>query len=71
MNKMGIVIKTLVRRYPEQIILIGGAPVTNEFCKEIGATTFLSDPQRTVEYLNSIKNESLPHANIRDYTFEI
>lgn len=56
MINMGTVVKTVKAKYPEKIILIGGAPVSNEFCNEIGATAYLSDPQRAVEYLNSIKN---------------
>jgi methanogenic corrinoid protein MtbC1 len=35
-------------------ILIGGAPVNNEFCKKIGADHYSPDPQGAVAYLNSI-----------------
>jgi 5-methyltetrahydrofolate--homocysteine methyltransferase len=39
---------------PETKILIGGAPVTNDFCQKIGADFYAPDPQRAVEYLNKI-----------------
>lgn len=55
MINMETVVKVVKEKYPEKIILIGGAPVSNEFCKQIGATAFLSDPQKAVEYLNAIK----------------
>jgi 5-methyltetrahydrofolate--homocysteine methyltransferase len=33
-------------------ILIGGAPVTDNFCKQIGADFYAPDPQGAVRYLN-------------------
>lgn len=35
-------------------ILVGGAPVSNDFCKKIGADNYSSDPQGAVEYLNTL-----------------
>lgn len=35
-------------------ILIGGAPVSDDFCKRIGADNYSSDPQKAVNYLNSL-----------------
>ena len=35
-------------------ILVGGAPVSNDFCKMIGADNYSSDPQGAVEYLNTL-----------------
>jgi len=55
MINMETVVKAVKEKYPEKVILIGGAPVSNEFCKQIGATAFLTDPQKAVEYLNAIK----------------
>jgi methanogenic corrinoid protein MtbC1 len=44
-----------IRKESEGIkILIGGAPVNNEFCKKIGADHYASDPQGAVNYLNSV-----------------
>lgn len=36
---------------PDTIILVGGAPVNNEFCQKIGADFYAPDPQKAVEYL--------------------
>ncbi len=35
-------------------ILIGGAPVTKEYCEEIGADFYSPDPQGAVNYLNQL-----------------
>lgn len=35
------------------ILLVGGAPVNNEFCEKIGADHYSPDPQGAVEFLNS------------------
>ena len=35
-------------------ILIGGAPVTGEFCNSIGANFYSPDPQGAVNYLNNL-----------------
>lgn len=35
-------------------VLIGGAPVNNEFCKKIGADHYSPDPQGAVAYLNNL-----------------
>ena len=37
-------------------VLIGGAPVTNEFCTKIGADFYSPDPQGAVEYINQLVN---------------
>ena len=34
-------------------ILVGGAPVSDDFCQRIGADNYAPDPQGAVEYLNS------------------
>jgi 5-methyltetrahydrofolate--homocysteine methyltransferase len=39
---------------PNTRIMIGGAPVTKEFCDEIGADFYSPDPQGVVEYLKTI-----------------
>ncbi|MBN1791995.1 MAG: corrinoid protein [Bacteroidales bacterium] len=39
---------------PNTRIMIGGAPVTREFCDEIGADFYSPDPQGVVEYLKTI-----------------
>ena len=40
--------------FPKAKVFIGGAPVNNEFCKNIGADFYAPDPQGIVEYLNTI-----------------
>lgn len=37
---------------PGTLVTVGGAPVTNDFCKKIGADNYSPDPQGVVEYLN-------------------
>ena len=52
MLNMETIVKEL-RQYNENIkILIGGAPVNDEFRKKIGADFYSPDPQGAVEYLN-------------------
>jgi methanogenic corrinoid protein MtbC1 len=40
---------------PDAKILIGGAPVTDEFRSKIGADWYSADPQGAVDYLNDQK----------------
>jgi len=35
-------------------ILVGGAPVSDDFCHKIGADNYSADPQGAVKYLNSL-----------------
>lgn len=48
MKKTVIAIK---EKYPDSKVLVGGAPVTQEFCDKIGADFYSSDPQGAVDYL--------------------
>ena len=41
-------------KYPDNKILIGGAPVTQEYCDKIGADFFSLFPQDAAEYLESL-----------------
>ena len=54
MTNMGDTVKELKSSYPDTQILIGGAPVTVEFCEQIGANFYSPDPQGAVDYLNKI-----------------
>jgi methanogenic corrinoid protein MtbC1 len=54
MNNMADTVKKIKEELPNQVILVGGAPLTDEFRKEIGADFYSPDPQGAVEYLNSI-----------------
>ncbi len=49
--------KTVVQireKFPDQKIMIGGAPVTQEYCDQIGADFFSVYPQEAAEYLKSL-----------------
>jgi 5-methyltetrahydrofolate--homocysteine methyltransferase len=54
MTNMGTTVKELKAKYPSTEILVGGAPVTHDFCKQIGANFYSPDPQGAVDYLNSL-----------------
>jgi len=46
---------TLVKeKHPASKILIGGAPVTMDYCQKIGADYYSPDPQGAVNYLNQL-----------------
>lgn len=46
---------TLVKeKHPASKILIGGAPVTMDYCQKIGADFYSPDPQGAVNYLNQL-----------------
>ncbi len=40
--------------YPDQVVCIGGAPVTQNFCNEINADFYSPDPQGAVEFLKRL-----------------
>lgn len=44
----------LKQRYPNQKIIIGGAPVNKEFQEKIGADFCTSDPQDAINFLNKL-----------------
>ena len=46
-------VKEIKGKHPDQKILIGGAPVTNDFCSQIGADFYAKNPQGAVEYLQA------------------
>ena len=41
---------------PKRLILVGGAPLTQEYCNEIGADFYSPDPQGAIDYLNSLSS---------------
>jgi methanogenic corrinoid protein MtbC1 len=53
MGNMQNIVAEIKREYPDVKLLIGGAPVTEQFRIEIGADGYSSDPQGAVNYLNS------------------
>ena len=51
MENMKTIVTSIKEKYSSSKILIGGAPVTMEFCKKIGADFYSPDPQGAVNYL--------------------
>ncbi|MBN2520160.1 MAG: corrinoid protein [Bacteroidales bacterium] len=51
MGNMQDTVAKLKSEYPNNKVLIGGAPVTNDFCQKIGADFYSPDPQGAVKYL--------------------
>lgn len=45
-------VKAIRNAYPDTKILVGGAPITQDFCTRIGADFYSPNPQEAVEYLN-------------------
>jgi len=54
MVNMGEIVSKIKEAKPETKILVGGAPVNEEFCKKIGADHYSPDPQGAVNYLNKV-----------------
>ena len=54
MQSMKNIVADIQLELPQTTILIGGAPVTDNFRKEIGATGYSRDPQGAVAYLNAL-----------------
>lgn len=54
MENMRKTVASLRENYPALRILVGGAPVTADFCERIGADFYSPDPQGAVEYLRTI-----------------
>jgi len=63
MENMKKTVAALREKHPGTRILIGGAPVTAEFCTKIGADFYSPDPQGAVEYLKELAN-SQQHVNL-------
>ena len=54
MVNMEQIVKDVRAELPATKILVGGAPVTDEFRGKIGADFYSPDPQGAIEYLNSL-----------------
>lgn len=51
MENMKNIVEAIKEKHPQCRILIGGAPVTNEYCQKIHADYYSPDPQGAVNYL--------------------
>ncbi|MEE4115426.1 MAG: corrinoid protein [Marinilabiliaceae bacterium] len=54
MTQMEDTVRAIKEKYPDTKILIGGAPVTEDFCNKIGADFYSPDPQGAVNYLSRL-----------------
>lgn len=55
MESMERSVKDIKSAFPNQLIIVGGAPLTNSFAMEIGADLYAPNPQVAVEFLNKIQ----------------
>ena len=62
MENMRIIVSSLKEKFSDLKILVGGAPVTREYCDKIGADFYSPDPQGAVDYLNGLISKNI---NIR------
>jgi methanogenic corrinoid protein MtbC1 len=54
MVNMGAIVSAIKGKYPEKKVIIGGAPLNNDFCSEIGADFYSPDPQGAIEYMDAL-----------------
>lgn len=53
MVNMESIVRLIKGKHPETRIIIGGAPLTQDFADKIGADAYSPDPQGAVEFLNN------------------
>jgi methanogenic corrinoid protein MtbC1 len=53
MVNMENIVKEIKAENPHRLVLVGGAPLSQEFCDKIGADFYSRDPKGAIEYLNS------------------
>lgn len=54
MANMEPIVKDIRAKYPDKTIIIGGAPLTQEFSDKIGASRYCSSPQGALQFLNQL-----------------
>jgi methanogenic corrinoid protein MtbC1 len=54
MVNMESIVKEIRVKYPNKVILVGGAPLSMDFCNKIGADFYSPDPHGAVEFLNKL-----------------
>jgi methanogenic corrinoid protein MtbC1 len=57
MVNMEQIVKEVKKTAPNSMVLIGGAPVNEDFKTKIGADFYSPDPQGAVEFLNSVASK--------------
>ncbi len=45
--------KMIKEKHPDALVVVGGAPLTQEFCDKIGADAYSPDPQGIIEWLDA------------------
>lgn len=53
MRNMEATVKAIKEKHPDTHVLVGGAPLTQEFSDKIGADHYFKDPQAALDYLNT------------------
>lgn len=56
MENMKKSVQAIKNKFPDTKVLIGGAPVTQEYCIKIGADFYSPNPQGAVDYLKDLKH---------------
>ena len=54
MENMRKIVAEIKAKYADVKIMVGGAPVTQDYCNKIGADFYSPDPQGAVNYLKSL-----------------
>ncbi len=54
MANMKDIVRQIKEQAPQTKIIVGGAPLTQEFCDDIGANLYASDPKIAVDYLDTV-----------------
>jgi methanogenic corrinoid protein MtbC1 len=54
MENMKKIVSAVKEKHPDSKILVGGAPVTMDYCSKIGADFYSPDPQGAVNYLRQL-----------------
>ncbi len=54
MANMEVIVKKIKETHPETKVLVGGAPLTDDFRSKIGADFYSPDPRGAVEYLKEL-----------------
>ena len=54
MANMESIVKDIKVKFPDKKIIVGGAPLTQEFSDKIGASAYSSSPQGAIQFLNQL-----------------
>jgi methanogenic corrinoid protein MtbC1 len=54
MTQMDVTNKAIKVKYPDTKVFVGGAPLSQKFCDEIGANGYFPDPNQFAKHLNTL-----------------